>query len=47
MDHQVFVKWEQLDNVHCDHAVAYLEDGVFGYIIKEHLENGKLRSSHL
>ena len=42
MDHQVFKKWEQLDCVHCDYVVAYLEDGIFDYIIKELLENGKL-----
>ena len=42
IDHQVFKKWERLDNVHCNYVVAYLEDGIFGYIIKELLENGKL-----
>ena len=49
IDHQVtvFKKWEQLDNVHCDYVVAYLEDGIYGYIIKELLENGKLALAYI
>ena len=43
MDHRLFNKWRKFDgNVHCDSVVAYLENDNFGYIVKEHFENGKL-----
>ena len=43
MDHWLFNKWRKLDgNACCDSVVAYLEDDNFGYIVKEHFENGKV-----
>lgn len=38
-------KWEQIDdNMHCDTVVAYLEDKMFGYIVREYFDNGMLFS---
>ena len=43
VNREIFNKWKQFDdNVHCDSVVAYLEDENCGYLVKEHLENGKL-----